>query len=370
MKFTATKKNILTLVSNAERFTGKQISIPALQSILFEVKGNKCVVRATNLEIGLEASFSCKAERDGVVAVSPRLLLGILQNTQEELITFEAKQRTLFIETKTSNTKLNTVSFEEFPIIPNIKTTNNFFISCVDFITALEQVLPAISFSDFKPEIGGVYISVVGKNIILAATDTFRLAEKRVFIEKEAEGKFSCIIPFRMAQEIIRTLGSIEETTPIKVGVGDNQLTILWNGSRMVSRVIEGSFPEYQAIIPKDFKISFSIPCEAILGRVRMANVLTGKLNDVVLKTQKNEVLVLSVNPELGTTTSSFATPIRGGEIAATLNARYFLDGITACGGENIFIGMNDENSPMLLKNPEDGSFLYIVMPIRNTPSY
>lgn len=358
------------MVSNAERFIGKQVTLPALQSILLEVKGVICGIKATNLEIGLDASFSCKAEQDGVVAIPPRLLLGILQHTQEESVVLELKQKTLFIDTKTSSTKLNITSPEEFPIIPKVKTTHSFFISRVNFIHAMEQVLPAVSFSDFKPEISGVYLLASGKHVVLATTDTFRLAEKNIYLENEVKNKFSCIIPLKMAQEIVRTLGSMDEIDVVEVGVGDNQFVVLWDASWMVSRVIDGNFPEYQAIIPKDFEITFTIPCEAILRRVRMAHVLTGKLNDVILKTGKNEISVLSVNPELGTTSSFFATPVKGKEATATLNARYFADGIASCGGENIFIGMNNENSPIILKNPEDDSFLYIVMPIRNTPSY
>lgn len=370
MKFIATKKNIITAISNAERFTGKQITLPVLQSVFFEIKNNSCVIKATNLEVGIEASFACKTNQDGTAAVSPRLLLGILQHTQEESITFELKQNVLFLDTNTSHTKLNTIPSEDFPIIPKIKISNSFFVSRTNLINALEQVLPAVSLSDFKPEISGVFITVSGKSVVLAATDTFRLAEKKFFLEKEISGKFSCIIPFKIANEIMRTLSTIEDAVFVEVGVGDNQLVVLWNGSYMVSRVIDGNFPEYNAIIPKDFGITFSIPGEAILRRVKMANVLTGKLNDIVLKTGKNEISVLSVNPELGATNSSFATPVKGKETTATLNARYLTDGIIACGGENVFIGMNNENSPMILKNPEDDSFLYIVMPIRNTPSY
>lgn len=370
MKLTTTKKNIVVAISNAERFTGKQITLPTLQSILLETKGNTCTIKATNLEIGIEASFSCKTDREGIFAVSPKLLFGILQHIQEESVTLELKQGIIFIETETSHTKLNTTPSDDFPLIPKIKTTTSFFVSRTGFVSAMEQILPAVSLSDFKPEIGGVYLAASGKNATFAATDTFRLAEKKIFLEKEVNGKFSCIIPLKMAQEIVRTLGTTEEVASVEVGVGDNQLMISWNASRMVSRVIDGNFPEYKAIIPNNFGITFSIPRDAILRRVRMANVLTGKLNDVVLKTGKNEISVLSVNPELGTTSSSFSTPVKGKEATATLNARYFSDGIASCGGDNIFIGMNDENSPLLLKNPEDDSFLYIVMPIRNTPSY
>lgn len=368
MKFTTTKKNILTAVSNAERFTGKQITLPILQSILFEVRENTCTIRTTNLELGAELSFPCKVEKDGVAVVSPKLLLGILQNIQEDSVLFEVKQGVFFVETETSNTKLNSISSEEFPLIPKIVATQSFIISRENLIFALGQVLPAVSISDFKPEISGVYLFVSEKNIVCAATDTFRLAEKNIFLTQKTDGKFSCIIPFRMAQEIIRTLSNTENEDAINVGVGDNQFMVSWGKSRIVSRVIDGNFPEYKAIIPKDFTTSFIIPREAILQRVRMAGVLTGKLNDIVLRTKKNTISVLSVNPELGTTNSSFATPVKGGEIMVTLNAKYFSDGITSCGGENIFIGMNNENSPILLKNPEDNSFVYIVMPIRNTP--
>lgn len=370
MKFIAIKKNIIAAISNTERCAGKLITLPALQSILFEVKENICAIKATNLEIGIQYSFPCKADKDGITAVFPRLLLGILLNTQEELISFETKQETFIIKTETSNTKLNTVSSEEFPLIPKIKTTQSFIVSKNAFVEALEQVLPAVSVLDFKPEISGIYLSVSGRNAVLAATDTFRLAEKKLFLTKEANGKFSCIIPFRTAQEAARTLRSVENIQEVEIGIGDNQLIILWDGSRMVSRLIEGNFPEYKTIVPKDFNVVFTIPGEAILQRVRMANVLTGKLNDVVLKTGKNEISVLSVNPELGATSSTFTTPIKGNEIMVTLNARYLADGIVSCGGKNIFIGMNNEQSPLLLKNPDDETFLYIVMPIRNTPSY
>lgn len=368
MKFTTTKKNIIAAILNTERCTGKQITLPILQSVFFEITKNICALKATNLEIGIKNLFPCKADEDGVVAVSPRLLLGILQNTQEESVLFEVKQGVLFVKTKTVNAKLNTVLSDEFPIIPKITPTQSCVISKNIFINALEQVLPAVSVSDFKPEISGVYFSISGKNMLCAATDTFRLAEKKIILTKEASGAFSCIIPFKMAQEVVRTLRGVDGVDEIKVGVGDNQFLIIWDGSRLISRVIDGNFPEYKTIIPNNFNTNFIIPHEAILQKVRLANVLTGKLNDVVLKTKKTEISVLSVNPELGAIDSSFATPVRGEDVMVTLNARYFADGITSCGGENIFIGLNNEQSPVLLRNPEDETFLYIVMPIRNTP--
>lgn len=370
MKLTATKKNIITALVNTERCAGKQITLPILQTVLFEVRKNICALKATNLETGIKYIFPCKAEVDGVTTVSPRLLLGILQNTQEESVSFEVKQGVFFVKTKTSNAKLNTTSSDEFPLIPKIKQTQSCVVSKNTLIEAFEQVLPAVSTSDFKPEISGVYFSVFGKNALCAATDTFRLAEKKIILTKEANGSFSCIIPFKMVQEAARILRSVEDVNDIEVGVGDNQFMISWNGSRMVSRVIDGSFPEYKTIIPNNFNTSFTIPHEAILQKVRLVNILTGKLNDVVLKTKQTEISVLSINPELGAADSSFATPVKGDEVMVTLNARYFTDGITSCGGENIFIGLNNEQSPVLLKNPEDESFLYIVMPIRNTPSY
>lgn len=362
MKFSCVKENIERAIGIAERFTGKNLTLPILANVLLEVKGNEMSVTATNLEHGVETKVSGRGHKDGKVSVSAKILNSFLQSLSGEKVEFEEKQNNLYVRSDLRDTRINGMSPEEFPLVPKIKKTSSALIEASSLKDGLEKVLPAVSTSEFKPELTGVYFHCAPREVRLAATDTFRLAEKSFSFKGKEGENFFFILPQRVALELSRV---VSETDKVEVGIGDNQVIFETNDVKIVSRLIEGNFPEYSGIIPKTFEITSFIKRDDLIRAVRSASIFSSKIQEVTLRFEENEVEVTSSNTEVGELKAKVPLSSAGKELAVSFNYRYLLDGLNALNEEEVFVGVNGENSPSLLRDKSNGSFQYILMPIR-----
>lgn len=362
MKFSCVKEYLEKAVAIAERFTGKNITLPILANLLLETEGNNLVVTATNLEYAVQIIVPGKTGRPGKVSVPAKILNSLIQTIREEKVDFEEKQGNLFVRTDTRDTRLNGLNPEEFPILPKVKKTSSFRVESYLLKQGIEKVLPAVSASEFKPELAGVFFNFAPRTLRLAATDTFRLAEKTISLDGKDGESFSFILPQRVALELARVLQDKEE---IKIGTGENQALFEAEGIKIISRLIEGNFPEYGGIIPKQFENTSHIKREEYIQAVRSASIFSSKIQEVVLKFKEKILEIASANAEVGQHHMTIPVASGGKEISISFNYRYLLDGLSALDEEELFMGVNSENTPSLLRNKEDGSFLYVLMPIR-----
>jgi DNA polymerase-3 subunit beta len=346
----------------AERFTGKNLTLPILANVLLEVRGNEMSVTATNLEYGVEVKVPGRGAREGKVSVPAKVLSSLLQSLQEDKVEFEEKQSNLYIRSDLRESRINGMNSEEFPLIPKIKKMSSATIEAVSLKDGLEKILPAVSTSEFKPELTGIYFYCAPMEIRLAATDTFRLAEKTFPFKGKDGEKFSFILPQRVALELSRVISASEK---VEVGMGDNQVVFEIAGTKIVSRLIEGNFPEYAGIIPKVFEITAFIKRDELLRAVRSASIFSSKIQEVVLRFDEEEVEISSANTEVGEHKVNIPISATGKGLSISFNYRYLLDGLGVLDEEEVFVGINGENSPSLLKNKSDGSFQYVLMPIR-----
>ena len=365
MKINFLKTNLKNLINQAERFTGKNLTLPILSHILFEVNDKKCSVKATNLEMALEASFPCKVIKDGVVTIPSRVFSTIIQNINEENITIEEKNNILYIQTENSKISINGSSDKDFPLIPKIKQPKNLTLSYFSLFSSLKSVLPSVSRSDLKPEISGVFFKIGGKRLKIASTDTFRLAEAEINVKDSDDKSFSFILPLKTAEEIIRF--ELTEDADVVINYNDNQIVFNIFESVITSRIIDGVFPEYSGIIPKNFETKIILDRNGLIQKIRSASVFSSKLNDIVFKYSDSELIIESSNNDLGS--ASFSLPIKqfsGKNGILNFNFRYILDGLESVEGEDIIINISGDNSPSLIKSTKNDSFLYVLMPIRN----
>lgn len=365
MKFSCVKENIEKALATAERFTGKNLTLPILGNVLLEVKGNEMSVTATNLEYGVEIKVPGRGIKDGKVSVPAKILNSFFQSLKSsEKIEFEEKQNNLYVRSSQRDTRVNGMNHEDFPLIPKIKKTISVAIETKPLKDGLEKVLPAVSSSEFKPELTGVYLQVLPREVRLAATDTFRLAEK-IFSFKGKEGEsFSFILPQRVALELSRIISQVER---VEVATGDNQAIFEGDGFKIVSRVIEGTFPEYSGIIPKNFETTSFVGREELMGAVRSASIFSSKIQEVTFVFEGNEAEISSSNTEVGELKAKIPVASTGKDLSVSFNYRYLLDGLSALDEEDVFVGLNGEAAPSLLRNKSDGSFQYILMPIRRS---
>lgn len=365
MKIDCLKSNLKNVIIQAERFTGKNLTLPILNYILIEVKNKKCFIRATNLEMALESLLSCRVLKEGSVAIPSKILSAIIQNTHEENMTLEEKNNILNIYTKNSEISINGSSDKDFPLIPKIKQPRKFILSYLSLFFSLKNSLPSASRSDLKPEISGILLKGSGKRLKVVSTDTFRLAESEIEIKESDEHNFSLILPLRTAEEIIRI--EQQEDTDVIVNHNDNQAVFYINDLVITSRLIDGVFPEYGGIIPNSFETTIVLDKEEFIKKIRSASVFSGKLNDISLKYSNNELVVEASNNEFGS--ASFNMPVKkfsGKTGLLKFNFRQILDGLEQMSGNDVFLNISGDNSPALIKSTQNNGFIYILMPIRN----
>lgn len=366
VKFSCVKENLERALTIAERFTGKNVTLPILGNILFETERGGLRLSATNLEYAVELTVPGNLVEEGKVTVPAKIASSLIQSISEKNVDLEEKRGNLHVRTDARNIRINGMEPNDFPLIPKIKKTSSFAIESFSLQHALEKVLPAVSPSEFKPELTGVYFKVSPRSLHLAATDTFRLAEKVIELPKEAEGgNFSFILPHRIAQELARILGRGDEE--VTVSVGENQAVFEIDGARILSRLIDGNFPEYSAIIPKNFETTAYLKRDEFIDAIRTSAIFASRLQEVTLSFRGKAVEVASANPEVGEHRTKITTSPTGKEVTLGFNYRYLLDGLGALDEEEFLMGVGSLQSPACIRNKGDTSFTYVLMPIRLT---
>lgn len=362
MKLSCVKEVLEKSVISAERFVGKNITLPILSNILLEVQDSILTLTATNLESAIQVSLSVKSSRPGKVSIPAKILSSFIQSVKEEKLDLEERQQNLYIHTETRDTRINGMSAEDFPLVPKVKKSHMFSIEAFFLKQALEKVASTASSSEFKPELTGVFFRVTPKTVRLVSTDSFRLSEKVINIDKSDGDSFSFILPQRLSLELARTL---EDKDYVNISFGEGQVLFESNGLRIVSRLVEGNFPEYTAIIPKSFETTCFLKRNELVQAVRSAGVFASKIQEVTLSFRGKALEVSSTNQEIGENKISLPAHFTGKEIKVSFNFRYLLDGLSAIDEEELFMGLNNENAPTMIKNKSETSYTYVLMPIK-----
>ena len=364
MKFLCLKENLEYALALAERFTGKNLTLPILGNLLLEADDNCLSVTATNLESAIKISVSGKSYKKGKATIPAKIISSLIQSIKEEKIDLEEKQGNIFIKTNSRDIRINGTSADDFPILPKVKKTYSFSVEGFVLGRGMEKVLPAVSTSEFKAELTGVHFKAAGSKLYLVATDTFRLAEKVLELVKKNEGSsISFILPQKVSQEVPRVFGGLEEE--VDIALGDNQVIFETSKIKIISRLVDGNFPEYSSIIPKEFQLNAVANRREFTDAIKSSSIFASKLQEITLKFKNKELEITSLNQEVGEYKTVIPVVAAGKETVLGFKYRYLLDGVNALDEEEMLVGLNAVDKPSLLKNKKDNTFLYVAMPIR-----
>lgn len=213
MKITCEKDNLEKYIAIAERFSGKNLTLPILSNILLEAVEDDIKITATNLEQAIQIKMNGKVSREGKICVPAKIINSLIQSLKDDKLDLEEKQNNLILKTISKEARLNGLISDDFPLIPVIKKNISFSIDAEKFKKGLEKVIPSLAISDFKPEFTGVYFNLNSSGEIrLVATDTFRLAEEIIYLKnKNFQQDLSFIIPSAVSRELIRIIDNQTE---------------------------------------------------------------------------------------------------------------------------------------------------------------
>lgn len=363
MKIECLVEKLKEAVSQVERITGKNLTLPILNSILIIASGKTIKLRATNLDLGIEIEIPAKIEREGIVLV-PGGILNMVVSTlyDSKNIILEKISQNLHLITAKNNIIIKTYPEDDFPTIPIIKG-ETFSFDIEKITEALKAVSYSASFSDIKPEISSVYIYEHNSDLVFVATDSFRLAEKRIKTKKPQH--FSgVLVPIKNVVEIIRVFAGL--SGEVMASVSKNQLSFSYQNIYLTSRLIDGVFPDYNQIIPKEHKTEAVILKQDVLGALKTSAVFSGKFNEVgIIISPKQKILELRTkNQETGESKTKILGAVTGEEIEANFNHKYIFDCFQSITDDSVSFSFAGAQRPVTIRGVGDKSFLYLVMPM------
>lgn len=373
MKFTCTKENLSHALNLTTALTGKGTNLPILMNVLFTVTDSKVEITATNLEVAVRAVVRAKVDQAGSFTVPAKTLadyVHLLRDGQIELVVDGGE---LVITNGTAKTRLKGSSADEYPVIPVIEETHGYVLRADVLHEALTRTVIAVAKNEIRPELSGVYFGFFTdryRGLLLAATDSYRLAESRVAVEQGAD-EMRIIVPARAVFEIVRLIGMArgeDKETQVRLWVSANQLALRYDNFEMTTRLIDGQYPDYAQIIPTSFKTSAVFPTDIMINTIKAAGLFaTTGVNAVSfdLNSADKTVAVSSTSTQTGEHSSTIDADITGPENSILLNHRYVIEGLQHLGGDAVNFQMNTSDSPCLFQTPGQESYLYIVMPIR-----
>ena len=369
---------LISIVDKASRATGKNLSLPILSCILLKAdsSSNNLNIKSTNLDIGVDFNLSIKCKNSGSVAVPANIFLNFLSSIKSDVnINIVEKDGNLHLNAKNNKSVIKCFNVEDFPEIPKVDTSKKCNIKSTEFLSGLKNVWYSASTSSIKPELSSVYIYSGNQELIFVATDSFRLAEKTILFQKlNTEKSITLLVPGGSVLELLRLLDLPKESIVSlgdekEVSIVSNKNQIIFQNSRIrfISRLTEGSFPDYEQIIPKNFKAEALIKQKDLINQIKLASVFVGRLQDIILILQpKNKKLLFQVsNPDIGEHESELEISVNGEENSAKFNWKYLFDGINHVSTEYVVLGFNGDQSPLMIKGKGDTSYYYLAMPMR-----
>jgi len=373
MQIICLQEKLKQALNITERIIGKNLTLPILNNLLLSTENNKLKISSTNLEIGINCWLIGKIQKKGSITVPAKLISDLVNNLPNKKIELKVKNQQLELKCEKFKAILKGLAAEDFPIIPKIKDKPIIKIKGHILKNSFSQVVEMVSFSESRPEISGVYMNFDKNTIKLAATDSFRLAEKNIEVKNSQQLKGqSIIIPQRTIQELIRILGEKELSTnkqgqEAEVILSGNQVLFNLEEAQIISRLIEGQYPDYQQIIPDSFQTEVIIGREELINNIKIASLFSGKINNIKLaiNSKKSLIEITAKDVDIGENKSQIETKIKGKDIEIIFNYRYLLDGLNNILSDKIILGLNTNANPIVIRPVGDDSYTYLVMPIK-----
>ncbi|MBP6929523.1 MAG: DNA polymerase III subunit beta [Candidatus Moranbacteria bacterium] len=380
MKVTCTQENLSRSLSYLERVVGKQTTLPILSNFLLETEKGRLKISATNLEIGVVVSVGAKIEKEGKLTVPAKILSTFVNNLpNKDIICLEEENKHLKVVSTSYEIRIKGMDGKDFPIIPQYKKEYQYVFPAQEVKNALGRLLFCVSLNEARLELTGACLTFLSDGLHIAATDSFRLAEEILPLTKGkgnesiSQETQSLILPSGVLQEVLRVINP--ESKDIKMALEENQIFFEVGGVEIISRVINGKYPDYQQIVPKEFSVQVIFDKQEFQRAIKIAGALSSYSSGeiaLVFDYETKTCTFLSRSQEVGENKTILSIGYISGQEPLTMvfNPRYVLEGINVLTSEKIMFCANSGSTPAVLRMVDveekpDMSYVYVIMPIR-----
>lgn len=362
MKLQVTQENLSKALASVSRVASSRGTLPILANVLLTITGNRLSIAATNLDIAITHYVGAKVSREGSITVPARLMQDFVSSLPEGVIDLSLEDNKLHISTEKYNSVINGVSAEDYPVMPAISDGKTWKIDAKTLKQGLQQVVVAASHDEARPVLTGVYIHSHESVLYMVATDSYRLAEKKLM--KTAQD-VSLLVPAAALQDLLRLLDDEES---VMVTHDEQQVLFQLGDIELVTRLIEGTYPDYRKLIPNKFS------CQATLKRAEFVNITKvsslfarESAGSITLQVEQDppQVSIRSIASQLGENTAAADADVSG-EGTITLNSRYVLDALNVLHGDEVKFAFNGKLEPSVIADPAAGDYTHVIMPLKS----
>jgi len=337
-------------------------TLPILSNVMLEASGESLKINATDLDINVQITVDAEIEKEGSITIDAKRLFSIFREISGDEVDMEvdANQQTT-LRSGSSFFKLNGMSSEDFPKMPDVEGDKNYAVGSGVFKEMLQKTSYASSNDETRMALNGVLLSFKDEKLTVVATDGRRLALVEHEIEFPASSEADLILPSKTVMELIRTL---DGEGMLKIKVSETQIAFEFANMVIVSKLVDDTYPNYEQVIPDNAEVRVPIERELMLGALRRASLLTTEQsNSVKLCFSENNIEIVTETPEVGEAKETLAVKYSGPEISIAFNPEFLIAPLKSLQSDEIYFEMIDEMSPGVIKS--DVPFLYVIMPMR-----
>lgn len=367
MNLTIAKDQLLHGLQSVQNIVSTRTTLPILSNVLLRASKDRLEFTATDLDVTVSCSVEAKVKKTGATTIPVKRFFGVVRELASPEIELEVDEKNACsVRAGASFYKIHGLSADEFPPLTKLKEDKKITLAQDKLKGMLRKTSFAISTDESRYVLNGIFISLKEHKMTMVATDGRRLAlvDEELDIPENSQGEF--IIPTKAVNELNRLLADKGE---VEVKLGDNQVALTLKDDKgfsilLISKLVEGNYPNYRQVIPGETKERIALPREELLAAVRRAQIMTSdKANSVKLAVSLNNLAITANSPEVGEARESMAINYKGREMAIAFNPAYLVEPLNALAEDEVFLELIDELSPGVLKI--NGPFLYVVMPMR-----
>ena len=364
MKATCARKDLFHGVQTVSRAIAGRSAWPILNNVLVRSEEGHLRLTAFDLELGIECTVPAVIAEEGSLTVPARLIAEVLSTLPEADVHISVdEQNAVNVKCDKSDYTLLGLPAEEFRTLPEIPDTRSFEITQVALRDMIRQTIFAVSPDESRAILTGILLILEKDELKLVATDTHRLAIRTSTVAKAA-GEITCIVPRRALDELSRLLE--DEDKPVTVSIADSQIKFIVDGITIISRLIEGQFPNYERVIPTECEKKLTIPADDLLARVRRVSIVAREnANRIIVRTEGDNLIMTAESGDVGKAYEELEIVKEGEDIEIAFNAKYLLEFLSVVGSEGIFIELTGALNPGAVKPVGKDDYLYVLMPMQ-----
>lgn len=365
MRFKCPQQNFLQALEVVNRVIDTNSTLPVLNNILLKTEGKRVFMSATNLEMVINYSFEADVKNEGSITVPAKLLSSYISLLKDDEIEVKLEEGvTISVTSESSKTKIKCIAAEEFPLVSQVDKEASFVIPTKDFMQAVSKTDFAAASNNTRPVLAGIYMYASKKTLKMVATDSYRLSEKVMELSKAIKEELNVIIPVRAVSEVSR-IASRLESEEIEINIGKNQVLFRMGEVDFISRLIEGKFPNYEQIIPKNAATNIEVDNEELALAVKRLQLFAKENNNkIIFHAKDNKITLTTPVTQIGEEECTIEAKVEGAENIIALNAEFVLD-VLANIPNKAYIGLTDKITPAIFRGRDEKDYTHIIMPLK-----